>query len=378
MIQKNIIGFNSFNALESLLSEINARNILLVTGKNSFERSSVRKDIYTILSSYSVLKYSDFSTPLQIHDVEKCITEIKNMQFDCVVAIGGGGVIDMAKLVSIFSKNHGSIELYLRKEKQFISSAIPIIAIPTTAGSGSEATHFAVLYDGHSKYSVAHQSILPYATIIDATFTIGISRSIAASSGMDAICQAIESYWSVGSTEESLSFAKQSLELSIKNFIPSLNLPAIEAKQAMIEASYLAGKAINISKTTGPHALSYPLTTWYNIPHGNAVALFLPIFIRYNWEVNAYDVVDSRGVEYVRRKMSEIFLLLGVNSMEDAVRFIQQLIIQSGLVHTIRQISNDFSSVIEKVVAGVNIERLTNNPRLLSQNKLKEILFHAL
>ena len=151
-----------------------------------------------------------------------------------------------------------------------------LIAIPTTSGSGSEATHFAVVYVGGEKFSVAHPIyMLPNVVVLNPSLTYSMDSYQTALSGVDAFAQAMESYWSVNSTEESKKYSIEALELIIEHLPLAVNYND-NSRDIMLHAANLAGKAINIAKTSGAHAISYVLTSKFNIPHGQAVALTLP------------------------------------------------------------------------------------------------------
>ena len=128
-------------------------------------------------------------------------------------AVGGGSVIDTAKMIKIFSANKGNPESYIRGEKEIEKSGPPMVAVPTTSGTGSESTHFAVVYIGKTKYSLAHKEhVLPEYAIVDPKFTYCLPKRITAETGIDALGQAIESYWAVGSTDESKGYAREAIK----------------------------------------------------------------------------------------------------------------------------------------------------------------------
>ena len=152
------------------------------------------------------------------------------------------------------------------------------IAIPTTSGTGSESTSIAVIYYNGKKLSIDHGSLLPQITILDYNFLITLSDYQKKSTMLDSLCQAIESYWSIGATNDSKKYSKQCISLILKNYKDYIENKYGSYKE-IIEASNYSGKAINISKTTAAHAMSYKITTMYNISHGHSVALcIIPIW----------------------------------------------------------------------------------------------------
>ena len=212
--------------------------------------------------------------------------------------MGGGSVLDIGKSVSIFSTNKGNIEDYLFKKISFRKKGIPLILIPTTAGTGSEATHFAVIFKEKTKYSLADEKFIQGDYIIvDPELTYSLPKRVTAYTGMDAFCQGVESFWNINSTDESKEYAKKAIKLIMNNIEKAVNSPDEESRYNMAIAANYAGKAINITKTTATHAISYPITSYFNVPHGLAVALTISSMIIFNAGVNKNDVLDPRGLE---------------------------------------------------------------------------------
>jgi len=263
--------------------------------------------------------------------------------YPAIVAIGGGSVIDLAK---------GIIYRHVERKNQPAFFA----AAPTTAGSGSEATHFAVVYRGTKKESLVHDALLPSLVILDAALTASLPAKLTAISGMDALSQAIESYWNKNATETSRQFARESIELWREHFMTTVKAPTAAAREGMLRAAHLAGKAINITRTTGPHALSYYLTANYNVPHGQAVALFLPLFIRYN------------------EADKELCDLLGVNNFMDAALYIEFEMKQAGLATRLKELQINKAVVTGPLLDEVNEERFANNPATFDREKLTSFI----
>lgn len=368
---------SSENKLERFLEENKSKRIFLVTGRKSYVKSGAKKMFSEVLSSYRIIHFSDFDLNPKLEDVEQGIKIFRKNRCDIIVAIGGGSVIDIAKLINIFSAQNGTPIDYISGKKDIMKNAKPMIAIPTTAGTGSEATHFAVVYVKGKKYSVAHESIFPSKAIIVPKLTMSMSPRLMAESGMDALCQAIESYWSVNATDESKRFAKNAISLTLNNLIRSVKNPTLKSRGEMARAAYLAGHAINITKTTAPHAISYFLTSNFGISHGHAVALTLGSMFSYNSQVKNKDVIDKRGQKYVRDTIKQLEHLFGVSNPDAVSRKIKNIMKQIGLETSLYKLGISRSD-INDVVKSVNIERLKNNPRKLDKSSLKKILISVL
>ncbi len=370
------LGFNSINKLKTILRKNTFKNIFLITGKDSFEKTIIKEKLLKILKNYDYIQFNDFSPNPKLNDIKKGLDLFKSQDFDVIIAVGGGSVLDMGKSISILSTNDNSPIDLIVKKKEIKKKGIPLIRIPTTAGSGSEATHFAVVYIDKDKYSLAEPEYLqPEYVIVDPQFTYSLSKKNTAVSGLDALTQAIESFWNINSTDESKNYAKKAIELILNNLIKAVNTPDKKSRYNMVIAANYAGKAINITKTTACHAISYPITSYFNIPHGHAVALTLPSMIVFNSDVSEDDIIDSRGVEYVKKVMKELISIIGASDFIEAREIIRNLIINIGLEIKLENLHIKTQEDIELIIKnGFNPERVKNNPRLLTETKLRKIL----
>ncbi|MCK4913260.1 MAG: phosphonoacetaldehyde reductase [Planctomycetes bacterium] len=373
MIQKEYIGFGSIGELEFVLAEYSAKRIFLVTAHDSYELSGAKGNLDKIFAGCQVQRFYDFSSNPKIEDVNKGLEAFKKIRPDVVIGVGGGSVIDMAKLINFFASNELEPSEYLKNPESKINISRPLIAIPTTAGSGSEATAFAVLYIDKEKFSIDNEFVLPDVAIVDPDLTTSLPEYITAVTGMDALCQAIESYWCINSTDESKEFAKKAIELVMKNLKTAVNNPDRNSRLAMARAANLAGKAINITKTTAPHAISYPLTSYFGIAHGHAVALTLPAMLEYNAAVTDEDLLDNRGCDYVKKTINEIANILGCKNVDEAKEKITKLMENIGLETGLSKIKTK-KDIVATICDGFNQARAANNPRKVTKQALREIL----
>jgi alcohol dehydrogenase class IV len=374
MEQIEIIGWGTLERIAGIAAETKAKRIFLVGDSVAYGASGAEQVINTRLASLDITVFFDFALNPRIEDVEKGVDILRGGEFDLVIAVGGGSVIDMAKLVNIFGTNKDEAVRYVRKEVPIEKRGLPLVAVPTTAGSGSEATHFAVVYLDRQKYSVAHEYILPTYCIVDPALTMSLPASVAASSGIDALAQGMESYWSVNSTDESRAYSASAVELARDHLVASVRHPDRVSRDAMTRAAHFGGKAINISKTTGPHAFSYYLTSHYGVPHGNAVALTLGKFLRFNSRVSEDDVTDRRGAEHVKAVIDDILRLLKVRDVDAGVALIEDLIARIGLETELKNVGLYGDDEIAGFTASINLERLKNNPRRVEAKDVPMIL----
>lgn len=375
MKQKVYLGYGSIQNLRKILHKNHPRKICLVTGKNSYASSGAEKLISPILQKYKYIKFSDFEKNPNLEDIKKGMDLFKSEKCDFIIAVGGGSALDIGKSISILALQNGNITNFVKATKKLINRKIKLVLIPTTSGTGSESTHFAVIYIGKTKYSLAHSSMLAEYAIVDPIFTLNLPKYITACTGMDALCQAIESYWSINSTNESKKYAKKAIKLIIKNLPKAVNKPSKHSREAMAKAANLSGRAINISKTTAPHAISYPIASYFKVLHGHAVALTIAPMLLYNAQVREDDILDKRGTSYVRQCISEIAHLLGARDVQDAADKIFKLMKEINLTTKLHKLGiktkNDYEIIIKH---GFNPDRVSNNPRRLSEEALRCIL----
>ncbi|MCM4150234.1 alcohol dehydrogenase [Arenibacter sp. N53] len=360
--------------IKNLVRKYSANKIFLVTGKSSFIDSGSNRFIEEGLNGEEYVRFSDFQQNPKYEDVLRGLEIFRQSKSNLIIAIGGGSVIDMAKLINIFSANDQINSLQIVNDSKLISKkGEPLIAIPTTAGTGSEATHFAVIYHDNKKYSVAHQFILPDAVGLNTMFSVTQPSYLTACTGLDALSQAIESYWSVGANAESKAYAKEAIHLLLEDLPNVTKDPTNEkSRETVMLGSYLAGKAINISKTTAAHAVSYAFTTYYSIPHGHAVFLTLPEFFEFNFGVTITNANDPRGVEFIKNNINDLCSLFKINNPNEGKFFLKEFARKLGIEVSIAKLGiTDYEDII---VNNVNTERLGNNPRKISEDELRKLL----
>lgn len=371
MNEQTVYRKENFSELKSLVNISVSGNVFIVHGKGSYLHSGARDFITKLIEDKHVESFSDFNPNPQLEDLKKGVELFHNGSYELIIAIGGGSVLDMAKLISMFAHQHDDIIELAKGECALESKNTPVLAIPTTAGAGAEATAFSVLYIDKTKYSVAHQLMRPQYVYLSADFSMSASKYQTACSGLDAFCQAVESVWSINATEESIAYASEAIGLAWKYLPQSVNKNDANAKVMMQEAAYLAGKAINITKTTAPHAISYAFTSYYGIPHGHAVALSVPFFLEYNYKLTAEGCNDKKGVQAVKERIEIILSLLGLNVFE-AKDTLSEFFKMLGISIYIPELIEGFSKTIIK--ENINIERLNNNPRKVSRETIEDFL----
>ena len=268
---KIIFGNNSINKLPET---VNGRKTLLVTSPH-FTKSGFTDKLSKKLGNCRV--FDKVSPNPDAEEVNLCAKEVRGGKIECIAALGGGSVIDLAKAASLGIED---IRKYTAEK-----SKVSVIAIPTTAGTGSEVTNVAVISDRKkgSKMPLVSDSFYPEYAIIDPSLTYSLPPRVTAVSGIDVLCHAVEGYWSKNHQPICDSMAFQAIKL-VFDYLPRAykNGNDTEAREKMAEASLMAGLAFSQPKTTASHACSFPLTSIYGIPHGEACGLTLDFFTRIN------------------------------------------------------------------------------------------------
>lgn len=358
-MQTIISGVGSMGKIKEILRENLCKNFLLVCD-SAF-------DFLECKSQFESLTYTRFSgfTPNPLYeDVVKGTELFREKGCDSVVAIGGGSAIDVAKCIKLFS-NLPKGNDYLNGE--FCDSGIPLIAIPTTAGTGSESTKFAVIYRNDVKQSVTHESIIPNVAVLDPELLKTLPLYQKKCTLLDALCQGIEAWWSRNSTAESREYSKQAVELILENYKPYIFENSSAAAEKIMTAANLSGRAINIAETTAPHAMSYKMSSLYNLPHGQAVAINLPKIFEYM--LNHKELCsDPRGADFLSEIFLDISQAFGQKSPAEVPNFFDRILKELDINPP--EIS---PADLETLVESVNPTRLKNNPVKLTPEAIRNL-----
>lgn len=354
---------NGIANLPEILKEVGCKKLFLVID-SSYSFLNI-KDMIESLQITEKVKFSGFTPNPLYEQVCDGIKLLKSSHCDTILAVGGGSAIDVAKCIKLAilaEEGNAAIIPPLVSQHLFIDSTkIPLIAIPTTAGTGSESTHNAVMYYEGAKQTVTNDGVLPDYAILEPGVLETLPLYQKKCTMMDALCQGIESWWSINSTEESYNYSKQAVELIMENWREYIfeNDPKAASK-IMLAANY-GGRAINITQTTAAHAFSYKITSLYNIPHGHAVALGLPEIWEYMVS-NMEKCIDSRGQEYLNGIFMEISIAMGCESVLEAITRFRQMMQEMELAHPVSMNREDELCLLS---TSVNPIRLKNNPVFL-------------
>ena len=285
-VPQNItVGKGSLAKLPEIAKKLGGSHAFLMSGPHLAKMGLVEKAANSLKSAgIAVDTFTDIEGNPSVETVDKATAAFKEAGADFIVAFGGGSPMDVAKAVGVTAKYGGSITEYEGAHK-VPGPIIPLIAIPTTAGTGSEVTAFSVITD-HSrdyKLTVFSYEILPAYAILDAELLTTVPASVAAACGIDAFIHAEEAYISTAASPFSDAMAEKAMSLigkNIRRFVA--NRGDIEAAEAMLTGSLFAGIAFSFARLGNVHAMSHPVSAFFDVPHGVANAVLLPVIAEYN------------------------------------------------------------------------------------------------
>ncbi|MBQ8945562.1 MAG: iron-containing alcohol dehydrogenase [Lachnospiraceae bacterium] len=363
---------NNYMLIDEYLIDNHVKRLLLVCGK-AVEYHPLFSHICTLedRTGIKVVRFSDFTPNPKYESVRAGVDLFLDENCDSILAIGGGSTMDVAKCIKLFaSMDHDRNYL----EQRIDENNILLMAVPTTAGTGSEVTRYAVIYYNGIKQSITHESCIPSMVFVDPSFLKTVADYHRKATLFDALCHGIESYWSVNSTDESKSYAREAIGMILDNmddYLANDNHGNI----AMQRASQLAGRAINITQTTAGHAMCYMLTSMFGIAHGHAAALCVNELWPYMIE-HTDDCIDKRGEKYLVTTLRELATAFDRDTPQEAASEFDKILDQTGFMDITDKTSATYAgkdSVIDELVSTVKPERLGNHPVKLETEILKRM-----
>lgn len=359
---KIIFGIGSLGRIGEEVKALGAKKALIVTDPG-IVKAGLNKAVEGTLSTagidFSVFK--DVEPEPRIEVVRNCVEVARKEKTDLLIALGGGSSIDTTKVTSIMMTNEGKVEDFFGIDL-IPHRGISKIAIPTTAGSGSEATPIAILSDVQEKLKkgIVSHFLFPDVSILDPVLTIGLPPEITASTGMDALVHAIEAYTSINATSLTDILAFKAMGLIYDNLRTAYaNGSNLDARNQMLMASNLAGISFANAGVTAVHAFAYPIGAEYHLPHGVANALMLPHVMRFNILGNLAKFADI-AVAFGER----VEKLSRLESAEIAINAVERLANDINVPRRLRDFDitdKDIPRLAEGVLKVTRL--LANNPR---------------
>lgn len=371
--------FAGENALENLPGVLaDARRVVVFTDPGILKAGLLEK-ILPILQKASIeVEVLDNLVPEPtVYQAAECIERFRKIKADQIIAVGGGSVMDVAKLAGVLDTDAYTL-MDLLDTPDIACKCTPTIMIPTTAGTGAEATPNAIVTipEKALKVGIVNPLLIADAVILDEVMIHGLPRSIAAATGIDALAHAIECFTSKKATPFSDLFALRAFELIERSIERACDADAgdVTAKEEMLLASFYAGVAIAAAGTTGVHALSYPLGGRYHIPHGISNAILLLPVMRFNESAcqerfaAAYDAVRPGGTARTMAEKSAWVL----ERMETLVKNV-------GIVPSLKPYGVGIKDLDALVEAGMQVTRLLiNNRREITAEAARNLYLEVL
>lgn len=357
MKEQKVISEHVYDAFREIVEDRNLSRILLICGRHVAKTPAGQ---CFVSDKHVAAVFQEFEPNPSYESVVRAVSCFRENHCDAVMAVGGGSAMDVGKCVKAFADMDPAVNFL---KQTIVPNEIPYFAMPTTAGTGSEATSFAVIYYEGEKQSVADPSCIPDVVFLESAILATLPPDQKKATMLDAICHCVESFWAVNATEESRKYAGEALRIILEHYKSYLAGDAKAAKQ-MLSASYYAGKAINISKTTAAHAMSYKLTKLYGIPHGQAAALNLAFV----WEQTLIQAEREKNGALLGC-LEQLAGLWGCASAKESVRSYREQLKELDMWLKIPVTKEDLKILTESV----NEERLKNHPVDLSQNTIREI-----
>ena len=346
-------------------------SLLIVHGESSYFLSGVEAFLKKFVKINKTHSWTVKSKDPDSKEIEDLSSFIKKVKPSLIISCGGGTVIDTAKASSFLSRQGLDLLTLLEGKRNKFSRKVEEIVIPTTCGTGSESTHFAVIYINNIKHSLADESMKPQYFYLDGSFLINLSPKHILSSGLDAFSQSIESFWAKSSTDESKLMSSEGMGLFVENYNSLLKADNLLALGSMLICANKAGQAINITKTTAPHAISYYLSKKLNLPHGFSVFLTLPEIFQFT--------LSEASIKKNKLDVERIYRCMGCKDLDGATYLLKEIRKQAALYMEIPSLSTrEIEELSFNASQSVNEERLFNHPIRLSKEEIFELTYLGL
>ncbi|MGP7818173.1 iron-containing alcohol dehydrogenase family protein [Niallia sp. 01092] len=357
-------GAGKLKILPKILEKMNMKKGILISAP-SMVRSGIAQEVMKQSEGRIVTIFSDIQPNPTVNNTDACAKMIREYECEFAVALGGGSILDCAKVACFVASTPYGTADFFSKKRPITASGIPMIAVPTTSGTASEVTTVSVLTDTENdiKAPIASDFFYPVYALIDPELTITCPPSVTAVSGIDVLAHSLEAYYGKKHQPFTDMAAERAASLVFQHLLTAYHEPDnIEARAKMSEASVTAGMAFNLTQTAAAHACSYPLTQDFGVPHGEACAMTLPSF----WKLNSQ-------LENESERLNAFSQRLGFKNAEALADRIDEMKKAMGLKMTLEDAGVKTEEDLDKLVENSFAPNMLNNPVTMTKESLKEL-----
>ncbi|WP_445491934.1 iron-containing alcohol dehydrogenase family protein [Niallia sp. 03133] len=357
-------GVGKIKNIPEILKQMNAKRGILISAP-SMVRSGIAQEIIDHSEGKIVAIFSDIQPNPTVKNTDDCAEAIRENKCEFAIALGGGSIIDCAKVACFVAKTPYGTADFFSKKRPVTEQGIPYIAIPTTSGTASEVTTVSVLTDTENdvKAPIASDYFYPVYALIDPALTVTCPPSVTAVSGIDVLAHSLEAFYGKKHQPFTDMAAERAASLVFKHLLTAYHEPEnIEARAKMSEASVTAGLAFNLTQTAAAHACSYPLTQDFGVPHGEACAMTLPSF----WKINSQYGPEAERLNAFSQR-------LGFKNSEELADRIDEMKKEMGLKMTLEDAGIHTDEQLNSLVENSFAPNMQNNPVTITKNSLKKM-----
>lgn len=362
-----VFGPDKIEALGELASEIGGRRALLVSDPGVITAGHANRGIASLVKAgIETHLFGSVHENPNTDDVDAGVKLARRHDVQLIVGLGGGSAMDCAKGINFILTNGGEMKDYWGVGKA-LKPMLPMIAVPTTAGTGSETQSFALISDAttHVKMACGDKKAACRVAILDPKLTVTQPPRVTSLTGIDAISHALETFVCTKRNAASLAFSREAWRLLAGHFARVIDHPPdVEARGAMLLGASFAGLAIENSMLGAAHALANPLTTHFNVPHGQAVGVMLPHVIRFNgedfedWYLDLLSTMPANGAGPVPKTVDEL------------AHFVAALTVKAGLSTKLEELHVEYDKLPQLAAEGAKQWTATFNPRKVGADEL--------
>jgi alcohol dehydrogenase class IV len=371
MEQRIISPGENYKGLDDWIRENGVEKILMVCDGSIWYQKEFNAHLEKIeKTGVEIIGFRDFQPNPLYENVQAGVKAFREEQCDAIISVGGGSAMDVAKCIKLYANLFGDGENGSWLDADYVENNIPFLAMPTTAGTGSEATRYAVIYYDGKKQSVTSESFIPGTVLMDPNTLVTLPLYQKKATMCDALCHAIESYWSVNSTDESKIYSREAIRGVMEHMDGYLNNTE-EGRAGMLCAANTAGKAINITQTTAGHAMCYKITSLFRSAHGHAAILCDRVL--FPWMVKNIDkCIDPRGEAYLKSILDEIGVAMGCADGTSGAARLVEIFDKLEL-----EVPTATAEQYVELKTSVNPVRLKNHPIALDEDTI-DFLYHVI